>query len=140
MYYAAKKKVHSLLHPEIGDTKLDKVINAFIILLIASNVVAVIIETVPRIHDKHEQFFYYFDKISVIIFTIEYLLRVWSCNHEPKYKHRINGRLKYMLSWPALIDLMAILPSYIHSIVGLDLRVLRIFRLLRFFRLFRLNS
>src|SRR5215216_7606768 len=129
MYYSTKKKVHSLLHPEIGDTKLDKVINAFIILLIASNVVAVIIETVPRIHDKHEQFFRYFDIISVIIFTIEYLLRVWSCNQDPKYKHKIHGRLRYMLSWPALIDLLAILPFFIHALFVFDLRILRIFRL-----------
>lgn len=141
MYYAAKKKVHSLLHPEIGDTKLDKFINAFIILLIATNVIAVIIETVPRIHQEHENFFHYFDLISVIIFTIEYVLRVWSVNHEPKYKHSIYGRLKYMMSGPALIDLLAIFPFYVHFFVGFDdLRILRIFRLMRFFRLFRLTA
>ena len=140
MYYATKKKVHSLLHPEIGDTKLDKVINAFIIILIALNVIAVIIETVPSIHNKYEYFFEYFDLISVIIFTIEYILRVWSSNYDEKYKHSVFGRLKYMASPAALIDLMAIFPFYIHTIIGLDLRILRIFRLLRFFRLFRLTS
>src|SRR5687768_1891927 len=140
MYHATKKKVYSLLHPEIGDTKLDKVINGFIIFLIASNIVAVILETVPSIYQKHESFFHYFDIISVIIFTIEYILRVWSANHEEKYKHSIHGRLRYMLSWPALIDLLAILPFYANVFVGFDLRILRIFRLLRFYRLFRLTA
>lgn len=140
MYSATKKKVYSLLHPEIGETKLDKVINAFIIILIALNVIAVILETVPYLHEKYLDFFHYFDLVSVIIFTIEYLLRVWSSNYEPKYKHAVYGRLKYMTSAAALIDLLAILPFYIHAFVGLDLRVLRIFRLLRFFRLFRLTS
>ena len=140
MYHATKKKVYSLLHPEIGDTKLDKVINAFLIFLIASNIVAVILETVPRIYHGRETFFHYFDLVSVIIFSIEYVLRVWSANLEGRYKHRIHGRLKYMLSWPALIDLLAILPVYVHVFVGLDLRILRIFRLLRFFRLFRLTA
>ena len=52
MYSATKEKIYSLLHPEIGDTKLDKVINAFIIILIALNVIAVILETVPSIEQK----------------------------------------------------------------------------------------
>jgi voltage-gated potassium channel len=140
MYHATKQKVYSLLHPEIGDTKLDKVINGFIIFLIASNILAVIVETVPGIYNGREKFFHYFDLVSVIIFSIEYVLRVWSANHDPKYRHSIHGRIRYMLSGPALIDLLAILPFYIHIFVGFDLRILRIFRLLRFFRLFRLTA
>jgi voltage-gated potassium channel len=76
MYHKTKQKVHGLLHPEIvGDKHWDKVINVFIIVLIILNVVAVIIETVDSIHSKYENFFYYFDLVSVIIFTIEYILR-----------------------------------------------------------------
>lgn len=140
MYRATKKKVHSLLHPEIGDTRLDKVINGFIILLIALNVLAVILETIPSLQRRHAEFFHYFDIVSVAFFTIEYVLRVWSSNHEAKYKHSVYGRIKYMFSLAALIDLLAILPFYVNTVVGLDLRILRIFRLLRFFRLFRLTS
>ena len=73
MYHATKKKVYSLLHPEVGDTKLDKIINA------------VILETVPRIYHGRETFFHYFDLVSVIIFSIEYVLRVWSANYEDRY-------------------------------------------------------
>jgi voltage-gated potassium channel len=143
MYQRTKKKVHGLLHPEIvGDTHWDKLINIFIIVLIILNVVAVMLETVPSFHDEdHEQlFFHYFDLVSVIIFTIEYVLRVWSSNHDPRYGHSFRGRLKYMLSPAALIDLLAILPFYLHAIIGFDLRMLRILRLLRFFRLFRLTA
>lgn len=143
MYHATKKKVHGLLHPEIlGDSRWDKIINSFIIILIILNVTAVMLETVPSLHDtkKEQQFFKYFDLISVIIFTIEYVLRVWSSNHESKYRHPIKGRIRYMLSPGALIDLLAILPYYVHVVVGLDLRILRVLRLMRFFRLFRLTS
>jgi len=140
MYHKSKMKVHILLHPELGNTKWDKIINGFIITLIILNVTAVMLETVPSIHDPHAEFFRIFDLISVIIFTIEYVLRVWSSNHDPRYKHSIHGRLRYMASTDALIDLLAILPFYVHVFVGFDLRVLRIFRLLRFLRLFRLTA
>ena len=143
MYNASKKKVHGLLHPEIvGDKHWDKIINVFIIVLIILNVVAVIIETVDSIHNKYKNFFYYFDLVSVIIFTIEYILRVWSSNHEEKYKHRVWGRLKYMVSWGALIDLVAILPFFLHIFFGLgiDFREIRMLRLARVFRLFRLTA
>lgn len=140
MYHSTKKKVHILLHPELGETKWDKIINGFIIILIILNVIAVIMETVHSLHETYSVFFHYFDLISVIIFSIEYVLRVWSCNHDPRYTHTVYGRLKYMVSTDALIDLLAILPFYIHVMVGLDLRVLRILRLLRFLRLFRLTA
>jgi len=140
MYHATKKKVHILLHPELGNTKWDKILNAFLITLIILNVTAVMLETVPSIHEPLKEFFRIFDLISVIIFTIEYVLRIWSVNHDPRYRHSIHGRLRYMVTTEALIDLLAILPFYVHVFIGLDLRVLRIFRLLRFLRLFRLTA
>lgn len=140
MYHATKGKVHTLLHPELGHTKADKFINAFIIVLIILNVVAVMLETVPSIYEPNKNFFNVFDAISVAFFSIEYVLRVWSSNHEQKFKHSIHGRLRYMLTPGALIDLFAILPFYLDIFFGFDLRVLRVLRLLRFLRLFRLTS
>ena len=151
MYHATKKKVHSLLHPEIvGDSHWDRIINIFIIVLIVLNVTAVMLETVPSIEKNKalSQFFHDFDLISVIIFTIEYILRVWSSNHDPRYKHSVYGRLRYMVSPAAIIDLIAILPFYIIAAlplyastnVGYNFRLIRILRLLRFFRLFRLTA
>lgn len=140
MYHSTKGKVHTLLHPELGHTKWDKFINIFIIVLILLNVIAVMLETVPSIHDPHKEFFRIFDAVSVTIFTIEYVLRVWSSNHDPQFGHSLKGRLRYMLTPGALIDLIAIAPFYFYSVFTIDLRVLRILRLLRFLRLFRLTS
>ncbi len=140
MYHAIKKKTFILLHPEVGDSRWDKIINTFIITLIILNVIAVILETIPSIHNPNKIFFHYFDLVSVIIFTIEYVLRVWSSTHHKEFTDPIWGRIKYIFSFEALIDVLAILPFYLHRIIGFDLRVLRILRLLRFLRLFRLTA
>lgn len=140
MYKTTKKKIHILLHPELGETKWDKILNGFIITLIILNVIAVFLETEQPLLEHYGKFFRVFDLVSVIIFSIEYVLRLWSANHDPRYGHSFFGRLKYIFSLDAMIDLLAILPFYIHIAVGLDLRVLRLLRLLRFLRLFRLTS
>jgi voltage-gated potassium channel len=140
MYHKARLKVHILLHPELGNTYWDKALNAFIIVLILLNVIVVMLETVPSIFNANREAFQIFDIISVLIFTVEYILRVWSSTHEKRYAHPIYGRIKYMASGAAIIDLLAILPFYVHILIGLDLRVLRILRLFRFLRLFRLTA
>ena len=140
MYQKTKRKVHILLHPELGESKADKFVNIFIIVLIITNIIAVILETVKDIHDRYEGFFWYFDMISVFIFTLEYVLRVWSCTHDPRYSGSIKGRLKYMLTPGAIIDLLAFSPWYLHKLLGFDLRILRVLRLIRFLRLFRLTA
>lgn len=141
MYHKVKKYVYLLLHPDEGDTRWDKIINSFLITVIVLNVLAVILETVESIHLAHKKFFHDFDTVSVIIFSIEYALRVWSANYHDKYKHSIKGRIKYIFSVGAIIDLIAILPWYLQAFLGgLDLRMLRMFRLTRILRLFRLTA
>ncbi len=140
MYHKVKKNVHILLHPTQGNSRWDKIINAFLITLIILNLIALMLETEPSIYKHYKTFFDTFDAISVGIFSLEYILRLWSCTHDPKYHHWLWGRIKYMFSWEALIDLAAILPYYLTSFIVLDLRELRLLRLIRLIRIFRLAS
>jgi voltage-gated potassium channel len=102
------------------------------------NVVAVTLETVNNLYDSYNLCFRVFEKISVYIFTVEYLLRLWTCTSEEKYKHPVFGRLRYIFSLGALIDLLAFLPFYM-PFTKIDLRVIRIMRLFRFLRIFKLG-
>jgi len=78
------------------------------------------------------------EKASVLIFTVEYLLRIWSCSALDAYKNWTD-RLKFMLRPMMLVDLFAILPFYVVS-MGVDLRSIRILRIFRLFRILKLGK
>ena len=78
-----------------------------------------------------------FEVISVVIFSIEYVLRVWACTESQRFNHpsRLKARLRYMVTPTALIDFIAIAPFYISLFIAIDLRYLRLLRVLRLLKL-----
>ncbi|MDR2467271.1 MAG: ion transporter [Prevotellaceae bacterium] len=138
MYNKFKYRTYLLLNPAKGNEKWDKLVDYFLVTLISLNIVAVILETVDDVYNSYNLCFKVFEKFSVYIFTVEYLLRLWACTCETKYKHPTIGRLKWIFSFGALIDLLAFLPFYL-PFTKVDLRVVRILRLFRFLRVFKLG-
>lgn len=116
-----------------GDTA-SRIFGIFILSLIFLNVLAVIIGTVSSIYEKWGVFLDWFEIISVAIFTVEYLGRIWSCTTSERYRRPIVGRIKFAVSPMALVDLAAILPFYI-PFIGVDMRFVRALRLLRIVRI-----
>lgn len=135
-----KEKVLKTLDKGDESDKISQGFDKFIMTLILLNVAAVILETVESIHVKYEVAFEYFEIFSVIIFSLEYLVRLWACTAEEKYKHPVWGRLRYMVSTEAIIDLLAIVPFYLPLLINHgDGRILRILRLFRLFRIFKMG-
>ncbi|MBF4482568.1 potassium channel family protein [Dehalococcoides mccartyi] len=132
------KKVHDLL--TFGfESQPRKFISWFIISLICLNVLAVILGSVDTIARDYHTLLHSFEIFSVTVFSLEYILRVWSCTVEPKYSHPFTGRIRFALSPLVLMDLLAILPFYLPFLIRVDLRFLRTLRLLRLFRLSHLK-
>jgi len=135
---ALKQKVYHALEGGFEGSRLSKVISGFIVFLIIANVIAVIAESYAPIGDKHHYEFDLFNIFSVIVFTIEYLLRIWVSSESPKFHDSdsaIKSRLRYIFSPVALIDLLAIAPFYLAFIFPIDLRYLRMLRVLRLLKL-----
>ena len=127
--------VEAVEHTENPNKFLDA-FDIFILTLIFLNVLAVILETVQTIEEKFGSFFYWFEIFSVSVFTVEYLLRVWSCTSQQKYARPFLGRLRFIFTPMALVDLIAILPAFL-TFVTVDLRFIRTLRLFRLFRVFK---
>jgi voltage-gated potassium channel len=110
----------------------------FISLLILLNVVDVMLETVPGLPIKLEVWLLRFEILSVMVFSIEHMLRLWVCTNNSKYSHPLRGRFRYAVTPLAIVDLLAVLPFYLPLTFALDLRVIRLLRLFRFLRLIKI--
>lgn len=136
----SKQKVLKTINRAEGQDLRSRRFDQFIMALILLNVAAVIIETVQPVYDKYKLFFDTFEVVSVIIFSVEYIIRIWACTAIPKYSHPLWGRVRYVFSLGAIIDLLAILPFYLPFIIqSADGRIMRVLRLFRLFRIFKLG-
>ena len=134
-----RKGLFEILEKDDGDNRLSRRFDLFIMIIIFLNMIAVIMETVASVYIKYEDFFEWFEIISVVVFTLEYVGRIWTCTLIERYRHPIKGRIKFILSPIGLIDLLAILPFYLPFIMNIDGRILRLLRLFRLVRIFKMG-
>jgi|LSQX01.2.fsa_nt_gb voltage-gated potassium channel len=133
-----KRSFNDLLNGSDRHKLQYRIIDYVIIVLIISNVAAVMIE--PSVRDPNLLYFLrIFEFVSVIAFTVEYLLRVWVADLNQPQKGKLLTRIAFIVTPMALIDLAAILPFYIPLIITMDLRVLRMLRIFRLLRIFKTN-
>lgn len=133
-----KKRIFQALESSENENIINRIINIFLIALILLNLLLVIIETfnVPK---QFQKILNYIEIISVIIFTIEYILRVWTSDLLYPESKSLLSHVRYIFSFMAIIDLFAILPFYLPLLIPIDLRVLRTLRIIRLFRIFKIN-
>ena len=122
---------------------LSRYVEWMITVVVLVNCSAVILDSVPEIHADHKEFFHELEFWSVMFFTVEYVLRVWSlgARFSPEEGGAWKGRKGYIFSAFGLVDFFATMPHYLHMFMpGLDLRILRVLRLLRILKLSKYNT
>lgn len=131
---AIKRHTFEIISKAESGDRISSIFDWSIMILIALSILTIILDSFQSIHERCQTLFQAFEIITVIVFTIEYILRIWTADLlYPEAKH---PRLKYCFSFMAIIDLLAILPFYV-PFVSADLRFLRMMRLFRLFRLLR---
>ncbi|RUO66022.1 voltage-gated potassium channel [Pseudidiomarina planktonica] len=134
-----RQQAATILDGQIPPFRPGYWLNAFLMLLILLNVAAVIIESITPIYNEYTNWFLNFEFFSVMVFSLEYVLRIWSAPELPKYHQHsaFSARWRYAISPMALIDLLAIAPFYLSLFISIDMRFLRALRLLRIFKFSR---
>lgn len=134
-----RQRIFNVIDENNKGSTLSRSFDIFIIGLITLNVIAIILESFDSLSLTYRQEFLYFEAFSVIIFTIEYLLRILTADLKYRHKSKLGATLSFMTSPLAIIDLLAILPAYLPLLIPMDLRFIRMLRLLRITRLFKIN-
>ncbi|HYC18840.1 MAG TPA: cyclic nucleotide-gated ion channel [Pseudolabrys sp.] len=133
-----RRVYHVLEQGPVGD-RVSKAVDRFLVALILVNLIAVALESIPKYEARYATTFALIEFFSLIVFTIEYALRLWSAvEHGPhQHLHPMRARLKYALSPAGIIDLIAVLPFWFAMVLPGDLRVVLVFRMVRFFKFAR---
>jgi len=124
-----RSKIHEIIYE--ADTTAGKVFDILLLIAIIISVVVVMLESIASLEEKYGNLFHQIEWILTILFTIEYFFRIWV----------IKKPSKYIFSFFGIIDLLAILPTYLSLFVSGSqyLLVIRSLRLLRVFRIFKLT-
>ena len=143
MYLKIQKRTSQLLSKGNVADKPSQYVDMILFILIVLNIAAVCLESVKHIGNEYKVAFNAFEFFSVVIFSIEYVLRVWSAPARNDLGDTTNfiKRMKYIFSFTGLIDFLAIIPSILpYFFGGLDLRWLRVLRLLRLLKISNYSS
>ena len=120
--------------------KASRYVEWVITVVVLTNCAAVILDSIPSVPLAYKDFFHAFEFWSVMFFTLEYVLRIWSLG--AKFSDSAwRGRRQYIFSPFGLVDFFATMPYYLHLFFPtLDLRILRVLRLLRVLKLSKYNT
>ncbi len=114
-----------------SDTGSGRAFDVVLIVLILASVLVVMLESVESLSARHGKLFWWLEWCFTIAFTVEYFARLW-CVHRP---------VRYARSFFGVIDLLAILPTYLELVItgGASVLVIRLLRILRLFRILKLS-
>ncbi|MCL2106963.1 MAG: ion transporter [Oscillospiraceae bacterium] len=132
-----RQKIHEIIN---GDDKTlaSSIFDGAVIALIAVNVALAVLETFQGLPHWAASVFHGAEIVITILFTAEYLLRLWTAPLLYPQTRPLRAVGKHALSFLAIVDLLSFLPFYIH-ILPFELRVLRMIRLLRLLRIFKMQ-
>jgi len=134
-----RRRLYEILeHGTIGD-RTGLIVGRLIVVLIVTNLVTMTLDSVPALQARYGPLFIAIELLSLVVFTIEYALRVWVAAERAPHRHSSErkARWEFISSPLGVIDLLAVLPFWFAFVLPGDLRVLLVFRMVRFLKLAR---
>ena len=134
-----KRRIYNLIGDDSENRLAGNILNSVLIFLILVNVLFIILDTFVHIRPLIMPYHPYVEIISLILFTIEYVLRMWTADYIYPNLKPGKARIKYMFTGKALIDLIALLPFYAAFIAIFDARALSMIRLVRILSILKIG-
>lgn len=136
---STRKKIFHVIDDHKSKKFLNKTFHRILFSLIILSTTNLILESIDAFQFKYWRFIFYLEVFTIVFFTIEYILRIYTCVEVAKYRNPIKGRLKYALTPLMVIDLLSILPMYffIFTDNSSSIYIFGVFRILRLFKAIR---
>jgi voltage-gated potassium channel len=136
---AERRRLGRLFDDDLPPSRAARVFQGGLAVLIVVNVTGIVLESVDWVDHRFGAELWWIEQIATAFFAVEYVLRVWASTEfqNGRFRHPFWGRLRYMRSFFALIDLASVLPAILGILGAGDLRTLRLLRLLRMLKLTR---
>jgi voltage-gated potassium channel len=133
-----KQKIFRIIDEELNDNTPYNIIDVFLTTLIMLNVICIVVESFLPVKSD---FLSRFEVFSVIVFTLDYILRVWTSDLKDTRYTGIKSKIKFILSPMGLIDFISFAPFYLTLFlpIAIDGRIFRALRLLRLLRILKLS-
>lgn len=135
----SRRRAWELLHGEHAEDRASRWVNYLIVVLILASVVAYVLETMPEVSRRIGPELVRLELFAVAVFSVEYVGRLWTVPEDPRYSDGWRGRLRWIGTPLAIVDLLAILPFYLGALVTTDLILLRVMRLFRILRIAKIS-
>ena len=134
----SRKRIYEVIEKGSENDKISNFFDITILILVILSILQIVLESHTDIQSKYGNYFRIFEFFTVILFTVEYLMRIYTAKCKYK-KGNLISILKFIFSFEGIIDLIAILPFYLPLAVKLDLRFVRVFKVSKVLRIFKLG-
>lgn len=130
-----KGKIFNII--QIGDksNRVSRMFDIFITITIVTNILITFMQTFPELSFL-SGVFRVMEYITIVIFCVEYALRIWTAEYLYPDRSRSGARLRFLVSFDGVVDLLTIIPAFFLS----GFVIFRMLRVARIFHLFRLNA
>jgi voltage-gated potassium channel len=134
-----RRRTYQVLEGRASGDYTASLVHLSLVILVLVSVAAVILESVPSLDARFGRLFLLIEVVAAVVFSAEYLLRLWSAVEHGPLKRLSSWRARWAFArQPAMVvDLVAVLPILLTFVLPEDLKALMIFRLIRFFKLGR---
>lgn len=134
-----RRRAYELLERDASHDAAARWLHRALLLIIVVNVGCCIVDTIPSVHDSYDAIFDNIEIVSLVVFGVEYLIRLWVSPENPLFQREDDNKARFAwaCSSAGVVDLIAVAPFLISLAVDIDLRVIVLLRLLRFFKIAR---
>ena len=136
---ALRRRCYEILEQGPIGNRMSMLVDRLLVVLIIVNLVAVALESMPELASRYGAWFGSIELLSLVVFTLEYGLRIWVAVEHRPYRHQSAWRARwhYMRSAAGIVDLLAVLPFWLALLFPADLRAILVFRAVRFLKIAR---